>query len=312
LRIIFLGMPDFVTICIDKMLNADKNIVAVILPPENHPAYACTRSVCQQRNIDFISYKGKINNPEVIKEIKSYNPDIMLMAAFPDLLPPDIYTIPPLGTINCHPSLLPQYRGANPYFHVIRNGETETGVTFHYTDKSFDTGDIIHQEKVPLLSNETIGTLYLRLAVVASGIFVELVTRIENGEKLIGVVQQAHGKILKKAIDVFPGDNNLKINWQEGVLSIDRLIRAANPFYGAHCFFRGALIKIYSGYYKDNEYMDEDIEPGRIVKVTDDELGIAANKTIYYPTCLQAGTLYMSDIKGFIKRNNPKIGETLN
>lgn len=309
MRIILFGLPDFATICMDNLIQANKNIVAFVLPPESHPAYLSMKAICEQRNVKFINYKNKFKTPEVVDEIKSYNPDVMILASYPKLIPPEIYNIPPLGTINCHPSLLPQYRGPNPYFHVIYNGETETGLTFHYTDETFDTGDIIYQWKEPLLPDETVGTLYTRLSVIASEIYLNLLNRLEGGTKLSSYPQQTDGLELKTAPEIPFCNDILKIDWSKDALSIERLIRASNPFYGAHCFFRETPIRIYSGYYDKNDTVYKQAEPGKIVRITHDKLGIATDRYVYYPTCIQNGTFYITDIVNFIKRNNPKVGE---
>ena len=96
----------------------------------------------------------------MLNKVRELQPDVAIVCSFNFLLPKELYEIPKFGTINCHPSLLPDYRGANPYFHVINNNEKQTGITFHYVDETFDTGDIITQIPVDIYENDTMGSLF--------------------------------------------------------------------------------------------------------------------------------------------------------
>lgn len=311
MRIILFGIPEFGSICLQTLLNAKKNIVAVAIPPINHPAHNIMKATVDSFKIPTIKVGKSLKSPQLVDEIKSYKPDIIVIAAYSRLIPSVIYEIPPLGTINSHPSLLPQYRGPNPYFHVIRNAEPETGITFHYLDDSFDTGDIIYQCRMPLLSNDTIGTVFIKLSLKSSELYVELLNKIERGEKLPRVPQPKNVENLKIASEINVNSAVLRINWNEKPSSIDCLVRAANPFFGAYTLYKGVPLKILTGTFENSPFMKPSLNPGTIVKVTNDKLAISAGSGVYYPTAVHYGLFYITDIRDFIKRMNPKVGEVL-
>ena len=312
MRIVLFGVPEFGSILLETLLQHQKNVVAVVTPPSDHVAYNATRLMARKLGVACVNVKKSLKDPLLVDEIKSYNPDIILVSAYPRLIPSSIYNLPHLGTINCHPSLLPQYRGANPYFHVIRNGEKETGITYHYLDDTFDTGDIVSQWIVPLLPEETLGTLYVRLSFKASEIYIQLLEKIEKGEVLKRVSQPKKAEGLKGSPEITLSSPELQIDWSESSSSIDALIRASNPYFGARSNYRKMPLKIWAGYYNDKMIIKHNKPPGTIMKLTNSEIAIATATGVYYPTCLQFGNLFTCDTKEFIKRTTPKVGEILN
>lgn len=310
MKIILFGIPDFGFMCLDTLINAKKDVIAVVLPPEGHPAVNSVRIACQARNLPFITVGKRLKDRALIDEFKKYNPDIMIIAAYSKLIPPEIYTIPKHGTINCHPSLLPDYRGCNPYFHCIYNNEKETGITFHYLDNSFDTGDIVYQCKVPISTNETLGTLFTKLSYQSSQLYLELLNRIEAGESLPRSAQPKSGNF-KPAPEIKFGDPILKIDWKKSPSEIERLIRASNPFFGAYTFYRNTLLKVWNGFYIERKQSKPSLKEGMISKVSNDNIEISVSNGYFYPTCLEYGSYFIMDIKDFIKRTKPKVGEML-
>lgn len=125
---------------------------------------------------------SSINSPEFKKEFEKLKPDVILVGSWGEKISPEIASLPKLGCINCHPSLLPRHRGANPYFWTIYSGEDLTGVTFHYVNEKFDCGDILLQEAVAIDSDMTGGELRDRCSKYAQGLAGELLNKIEKGE----------------------------------------------------------------------------------------------------------------------------------
>jgi len=312
LRILVFAIPEFGSMFLDALVTSRKNVVALVLPTIMHPAYKATKMLAKSYNIPAIEVGKNLKDPNLVEKIKFYKPDVILIASYPKLIPPEIYTIPPLGTINCHPSLLPQYRGSNPYFHVIRNGEKETGITYHYVDNAYDTGDIIAQWKVPLSPEETLGTLYFRLSYKASELYLEVIDKLERDGKLNAIPQPLGKRDLKYSPEVKDGSPYTYINWHEDVESIERHVRSLNPFFCATTHFRNMRLRIWSGHIVKSSIFKPSGEPGIIVKVSNDEMLISAGDGLYSLACVQYGMFYLCDIKEFITRNDPKVGERLN
>jgi methionyl-tRNA formyltransferase len=312
LRIILFGIPEFGIICLKTLLKANKNVVALVLPPRSHPTRDMMKQFVESLGIPAISVDKKMKDPRLVEEIRSYNPDLIIISSYPRLLPKEIYEIPPLGTINCHPSMLPNYRGPNPYFHVINDGLSQTGISFHYVDDSFDTGDLIFQTPFPLEPDETLGSLFIKISITSSELYLMLINKLETGQPLPAKPQPVDTTGLIYAEEVKHDSPILLINWAKSARQVDNLVRASNPFFGAFSFYRNLQLKIFSGSVEEKPWGVKPLPPGTIAKVTSDKLAISTGEGYFYPEVIQFGLLYLTNIKDFIKRNKPKTGEVLN
>jgi hypothetical protein len=122
-----------------------------------------------------------VNSPETLRQIKAWQPDLVISIYLNHLIKSDLNNLPAQGTLNIHPALLPRHRGLFPYFWVIADGETETGVTVHWVDNKFDTGDLLLQEKIPVQPDDTIISLSYKSAVVGAEMLVEVVRLVAAG-----------------------------------------------------------------------------------------------------------------------------------
>lgn len=309
MRILFIGMPDMALTVFNFLIKSKKNIVAVVPPVSGHPTHNLMVMVAKKQHIPCIYFNNSPKEVQFIEAVKSIKPDIAVVCSFDYLLPPELLSIPKFGVINCHPSLLPEYRGGNPYFHVINNGEKYTGVTLHFMDESFDTGDIISQYETPLAPDETMGTLFNRLNYKTAEMLDDVLTLIESG-KNIESYKQDKNKFYKKAPKILPDKGHNKINWSDDSEAIDRFVRACNPFLGATCYFRGDFVRIWSGKYSKSINMSNVLH-GSIIKITADNILISTANGIYMPETIQYGSYFVGGIKEFIKRVSPKVGESL-
>ncbi len=243
-KILIIGMPDLVLYCISTLKHARKNIVGVVTSPVGDPTYDYMVDYLAQNKLLHIENNKNFKDEAFLNKIRELKPDIAFVCSYNFLLPKEFYEIPKLGTLNFHPSLLPDYRGANPYYHVIMNQEKETGVTMHFMDESFDTGDIVKQVQVQILKEDTMGTLFNRLNEATAKLCLETINRIERGETLPRTPQEKNGEF-KKAPKIFADTEDVKIDWSKPIEEIDRFIRALNPFFGAETTINGKKIKIW-------------------------------------------------------------------
>lgn len=310
MRIAFFGVPDLGIICLNTLMQNNKNIVVVVPPPIDHPAHGLMVEAARLHGIPSVIFNKSLKEKEFIKAFKQFSPDIAVVCAFNNKIPKEVLDIPPQGFINCHPSLLPEYRGGNPYFHVILNNETKTGTTIHYMDENFDTGDIITQEELPIEPDETLGLLFHKLNMQCAKLITEVIDKIDNNYILTRTPQDTTKKY-KTAPIIDLTDIGTSINWSKDCFYIDRFVRACNPFFGAKSLFRGSKVIIWSGKCHTDtvNYINTKYEPGTFVGVNKDGLIIATGKGFYTPTCIQIDNLLITDIKDFIKRTNPKLGE---
>ena len=304
LKIIFVGMPDMALICLSNLLEKDFNIVGVVPPKKNHETYEYFKQFVNFKNLNLIEYENTCNEDICIEKIKKLNADIGVVCSYNYKLSKEFLSTTKMGYINSHPSLLPHYRGAAPYFHIINNGEKESGITLHFMDETFDTGDIVYQNKFKLLPNETMGSLFNRTNYMISDGLIKILETIETGKELKRFPQDKE----KKYIDAPKVDGNFKIRWKRSAEEIESLIRASNPFYNAFCFFRGVNMKIIKA---SAVKKNHNLNFGEIVICNDKEILIAAKDGFVSLEIFQIGTWGVMNPQDFCLVFNPKKGEVL-
>lgn len=303
-RILFIGMPDFGSIALERLIKENFNIVGVIVPHKSDPSYNYMKSFALNLNANVIDYEETLKDNDFLNKLSNLDIDIAICCSYNKKIPKELLNIPKDGIINCHPSLLPLYRGANPYSAVIMNDEKETGITLHYMDENFDTGNIITQYTVPIESNETMGTLFNKLNYLSCEIIVKTLKKYEEIGKLDST-PQAKGDY-PYAPNINPAKADNYINWEKyDAYSIERFIRALNPFIQAMSTYKGLSIRIHSAFVKNKKVK---CKPGSICDIND-YLGIATKDGILYIKILQIGTYLICDAKEFIRRFNPQKGE---
>lgn len=294
-----------VLICMAKMVAEHVNIVGCVPPPKNDSTYKLFCDFANRLGMNVISYDNSVLDEDFVQKIEALEPDLGIVCSYCKLLPMEFLNIPKDGFINTHPSLLPKYRGGNPYSHVIINGEKETGVTLHIMDEHFDTGDIVAQQKVEVFNTDTMGTVFNRLNFLAADMILRFLIKYEKGEKIIRT-PQPQGDFVK-APSIKSATEDVLINWNQPAVEIDRFIRALNPFINAGTRYRQNYLKVHTAYIENR---DSGFYPGTIVS-TDGDLGVATKKGIIHITVLQAGSYFIGEASEFIKLSNCKIGEIL-
>lgn len=300
-RVLFVGIPDMAYICLEGLNDAGVNIVGVLGPKKDHPTYFNFKHFVKRLNLNYIEY-DKLDDAFLIKRIKDLDADIAVVCSFNYRIPKVLLASVKNGFINVHPSLLPKYRGPNPYSIVIANNEQETGVTLHFMDENFDTGDIIAQKQIVISELETMGTLFNRLNVLAFDMLFETLKKFETEN--LTAEKQPEGKF-EKGINY--SDEDLYINYSKSTIEIERFIRALNPFILARTNFRGTLTKILTAEIVECSPQNQPF--GTIVKIENDKIYILTADGLLAPTSVQFGSFFAGTSKDFIKILNPRIGE---
>lgn len=299
-RVLFVGFPDMAYVCLDGLNMSGVNIVGVIGSKKDHPTYERFKKFVKSRNLNFIEYDN-LDDEEFIRKIKDLNVDVAVVCSFNYKIPKVLLEAVKDGFINAHPSLLPKYRGSNPYSAVIINDEKETGVTLHFMDENFDTGDIIAQKKIVITPMETMGTLFNRLNIIAFNVLFETLKEYETKE--LKREKQPEGEFDKGKLFT---EASFYINWEKTAPEIERFVRALNPFLLATTNFRQNIVKIFASEAiegKSNE------APGTITKIKDDKIYVSTLQGLVVPTVLQFGSFFVGTSKDFIRILNPKVGE---
>jgi methionyl-tRNA formyltransferase len=250
-RIIFMGTPAFAVASLSALLAAKMNVVAVVTAPDK-PAgrglqlqESAVKQFAHQHQIKVLQPE-KLKSPEFLKSIQDLAPDLQIVVAF-RMLPEIIWSLPPMGTLNVHGSLLPQYRGAAPINWAIINGEKETGVTTFQLQHAIDTGAILLQDKITITDNMTAGELHDTMMEVGAHLLIKTVNGLMN--KSIQATPQDSAvdeNLLKHAPKIFSKDS--EINWQQSVQAIHNLVRGLAPFPGATSKIDGKMVKLFSTY----------------------------------------------------------------
>jgi methionyl-tRNA formyltransferase len=197
-----------------------------------------------ERNLAVLQ-PPRLKNPEFLAQLQALKADLQIVVAF-RMLPEAVWNMPPLGTINLHGSLLPQYRGAAPINWAIINGEKETGVTTFKLQQEIDTGDILLQEKILIGENDTAGQLHDIMKEIGANLLVATVKGIEDGSlqetAQLKALEQFSGE-LKHAPKLFT--ENCNINWQSSCDDIHNLIRGLSPYPAALTRLNGKIVKVF-------------------------------------------------------------------
>lgn len=301
-RVLFVGIPDMAYICLDGLNLAGVNIVGVVGPKKNHPTYFNFKNFVESRELNFIEF-DKLTDDDFIQKVKDLNADIAVVCSFNYRIPKVLLEAVKGGFINIHPSLLPDYRGPNPYSSVIINDEKETGVTLHFMDETFDTGDIIVQKKMQLSKIETMGTLFNRLNLLGLDMLLETLQQHENTP-----LNRQKQSIASSKLGKSMANENIIIDFEKSAREIESFIRALNPFILAQAAFRGNMVKVFSA-----EIVEQDshqtYSPGEIVHIDEEKFYIKTGKGLLAITSMQFGSFFTGTSKEFIKILDPKIGE---
>ena len=224
-----MGTPDFAVEPLRRLVEAGKNIVAVVTMPDK-PAgrghkiqFSPVKEYALSVGLPILQ-PANLKDPEFIEELRSYQADLQIVVAF-RMLPEIVWNMPPLGTFNLHASLLPQYRGAAPINWAVINGETETGITTFFLQHEIDTGNIIMQEKITIAPDDNAGIVHDRLMMLGADLVLKTVEQIESGN--ISSMPQPEGE-LKAAPKIFK--DTCLINFNTTAEAVRNLVRGLAPY----------------------------------------------------------------------------------
>ncbi len=185
MRIVYMGTPDFAVPALEKLAAAHE-VAAVFTQPDKPVGRKQILTppdvkVCAQKLGIPVCQPRSMKTPEALALLQSFHPDVVVVAAYGQILPKAVLDVPRLGCVNIHGSLLPKYRGAAPIQQAVLNGDAVTGVTTMLMDVGLDTGDILLTKETPIGANETSAELFDRLAALGGELILETLTALENG-----------------------------------------------------------------------------------------------------------------------------------
>lgn len=308
MRVIFMGTPDFAVGTLRAINEAGHEVCLVVTQPDKPKGrghamqYTPVKEYALEKGIEVFQ-PVKIREQEAVEKLRSCQADIMVVAAFGQILPKEILDMCPYGCINVHASLLPKYRGAAPIQWVIIDGEKESGVTIMQMNEGLDTGDMISKVAVPIEEKETGGTYHDKLAEAGAKLCVLTMEDIEAG-KITKTPQRdedsCYAKMLKKELG--------NIDFTKDASSIERLIRGLNPWPSAYTTLHGKTLKVWAADVEDKEYQGE---PGTIVAKGKKSLVVKTGKGALAITELQLAGKKRMTTESFLLGYEVEIGEKL-
>lgn len=301
LRIVFMGTPDFAVESLKALIDNGYNVVGVVTTPDKPAGRGQKISECAVKQ--FAVSKGlpilqpeKLKDPDFQESLRQWKADLQVIVAF-RMLPESVWNMPPLGSINVHASLLPNYRGAAPINWAIMNGEEYTGVTTFLLKHEIDTGDILQYEKIKIEPDDNVGIVHDKLMNVGASLLIKTVESICAGNTK-GTPQSelmpADG-ILKGAPKIFKDD--CRINWNDEPLTIINKIRGLSPYPAAF----GELKRT------GCEPLSMKIFCGKFEKSAHNEMfgKIESDGKSYLKVFVKDGTISLSDIQLAGKKRMP-------
>ena len=269
-KIVFMGTPDFSTGVLE-MLIQEYDVIAVVTQPDRPVGRKKiltpppVKKVALEHNIP-VYQPEKLNNSSELEEIINLKPDLIVTAAFGQLLPKSLLDAPKHKEINVHASLLPKYRGGAPIHYAVMNGEKKTGITIMYMAEKLDAGNIISQDEVEILENDTVGEVHDKLATLGTELLKKTLPTIFNGTN-DSIVQD--DSLATFASNISREDE--RIDWTKDAQTIHNHIRGLSPWPVAYTTMDGKNLKLWRSEIVENVKG----EPGEIIETTKDAIIVA-------------------------------------
>jgi len=308
-RVVFMGTPEFAVPTLERLIDGDAfEVVGVLTQPDRpagrgrRPTPSPVRRVAEAHGIPVWMPVRLRGNLEIFDTLRELAPDVIVVAAYGLILPPEVLEIPLHGCLNVHASLLPRHRGAAPVAAAILNGDSETGVTIMLMDEQMDHGPILAQRATPIRPDDTQATLTQRLAHLGAELLVEVLPRWVAGE--IEARPQEHEKatyapMLKK--------EDGRIDWSAPAARIERMTRAYDPWPGAWTTFNGQRFKIVRGKAVD---LKTAAVPGQVIE-TSQGLAVATGEGILVLERVQLAGKRAMSVEEFVRGHRDFLGTVL-
>lgn len=275
LRIVFMGTPDFAVPSLEALVSGPDQVVAVVCQPDR-PKGRGQKLVAPPVKVLAGQYGIPVLQPANIKteacyrELKSYLPELIVVAAYGRILPPRLLSLPPHGCINVHGSLLPRHRGAAPIQWAIISGDQEVGVTIMQMDAGMDTGAVLLRRAITAAPQETTGTLFPKIAALGSETLMDVLELLKSGR----LTPTGQDESLATEAPMLTKTDG-QIDWSKPAETIGRLIRGLDPWPTAFCEVDGKKLQLYK---PEVVHMDSHQPPGTLLRADREGLLVSTSE----------------------------------
>ncbi|MEJ8304390.1 methionyl-tRNA formyltransferase [Saccharibacillus sacchari] len=274
-RIVFMGTPQFAVSCLEALLESECNIVAVVTQPDRPQGRKkiLTPSPVKEAALKHhlpVLQPERMRNKEAVEELASFHPDLIVTAAYGQILPKSLLEVPELGCVNVHGSLLPAYRGGAPIQRSIINGESKTGITLMYMAEGLDTGDMIAVEEVEITDEDTSGTLFEKMGVAGAALLKRELPRLLAGR----VDAQPQDESLATYAPNLTRQDEM-IDWTRSSRQIFNQVRGLSPFSGGYTLWNGEVFKVWEVERPEENGPEAGAAPGTVLDVNNKAIVVA-------------------------------------
>ncbi|MEN6669521.1 methionyl-tRNA formyltransferase [Psychrobacter sp. B38] len=298
LRVVFAGTPEFAAISLESLINQQDalniDIVAVYTQPDRKAGRGQKLSASAVKQV-ALNHNIAIEQPATFKKsstegmaarqtLRTYQPDVMIVAAYGLILPVGVLTTPVHGCLNIHASLLPRWRGAAPIHRALLAGDRETGITIMQMDKGLDTGDMIYKVSCPIEPQDTAASLHDKLAALGAEAITAVLTDMPNYQAQAIAQEDSQANYAEKLIKT-----EGEIDWTQPATVIERQIRGLTPWPGAYTFLNGQRVKVLASLPVNTSQHTH--EPAGTI--------ISVGRKAILVACGKAGTQQMADTLAF-------------
>jgi len=272
LKIIFFGSDDFAEVHLDYLMFSSHEVLACVTQPDRARGRGMKMlpspiKACALKNDIPVLQPDNVKDEDLVEALKAYGADLFVVIAYGRILPEKILSIPRLGSVNVHGSLLPKYRGAAPINWAIINGETESGLSIIQMNTAMDAGDILAQKKITIFPEDTSLTLRAKMMQEGPEFLVETIDKFCRDAKFcVGTVQDASAISLAPKLTKKFGH----MSWDKSVEEIHSLVRGLLPWPSAFTFYKGQQLKILDIEIvkaQEGEAVQKDFQPGEVIEI---------------------------------------------
>ena len=302
MKIAIIGQAAFGKDVLNALVDKKENVVAVLCPPDNpgRPEDPI-KSAAIENQIPVFQYK-RMRDKEAIAEFLSLNIDLCVMAFVTDIVPDEILEAPRFGTIQYHPSLLPEHRGPSSINWPIIQGKSKTGLTVFWPDKGLDTGPILLQKEFEITKTDTLGSVYFgKLYPAGVEAMVEAVEMVKNGTA--PKIEQDHSKATYEG---WCRSSDVMIDWNSPGVEIYNLIRGSDPSPGANTLWNQKSIYLFSTSFESSNH---DNPPGTVTKISDESFSLSVSGGIITIGRVKVDREAKIMAADFVKSHKLKIGD---
>lgn len=310
MKIVYMGTPDFAVPGLKALAEAGYEVAGVVTQPDKPKGRGKTllptpvKEEAQKHGFPVYQPEKIRKNQEFMDTLKEIQPDIIVVAAFGQIIPSEILELPKFGCINIHASLLPKYRGAAPIQQAVIDGEKESGVTIMKMGTGLDTGDMISKIVVPLDEKETGGSLFDKLAQAGAKLLIETLPSIFDGtavyEKQPEESPTPYAAMITKKMGL--------MDFSKSAVELERLIRGMNPWPSAYTFLNGKTLKVWAGRVSQES---TGVEPGTVICTDKEGIHVACGQDVLILTEVQLEGKKRMEADAFLRGYSVEAGTKL-